>query len=95
MLEAQLFLITVFLLATIMQTYQSRLQIMKNLAMAMLVELDRQTHTALGSLGNFAVLRKQAAKIKVRFVFGSYGAVSGLQMEQPSRQDLGGTMMES
>jgi len=95
MLGAQLFLVTAFLLATIVQTHRSRLQIMKDSAMATLVGLDRQTHTALGGLGNFAVLREQAAKIKVRFAIGSNGAVSGLQMEQPSRQDLGGTVMES
>src|SRR5690242_9818394 len=82
MLGAQLFLVTVFLLAIIIQTHRSRLLIMKDSAVATLWGLDRETHAALSSLGDFAMLRKQAAHIKVRLAPESNGVVSGLQISR-------------
>ena len=66
MLAVQLLLTTMFLAATIAETYASRMQVIKSSSLATLCALDRTTRRRVGGLGDIDELTKGAKDTEVR-----------------------------
>ncbi len=80
LLAAQLSLVLVFFVATVAQTYASRMQILKGSAFATMCALDGDTRAALGSIDELGALGRRAGALKVRLQRGGAGdgVASGL-----------------
>ncbi len=73
MLVAQLSLVMLFFVATVAQTYMSRMQVIKGSTLATMCALDSETRAALGDSKDPGGISRRAADMSVRLERGGGG----------------------
>ena len=84
MLAAQLALTLVFIVATIVSTRASGVQILKGSSLATMCGLDKNTRKYLGDINDLKKLGGRAEDVRVRMEKGSSGMALWLAMEKKS-----------
>src|SRR2546430_2066911 len=73
LLAAQLFLISMFLVAIVVESRLARMQIFEGSTLATMCALDGTAKDSVGGISDFRTLKEKASRLRVRLERGSGG----------------------